>query len=496
MNINLHLPILLVVFNLGTAFLVPLLYYFKPKNGPILVMISSFISLISSILILRYVRIYGSFTYLLGNWDKMVGIELTIDYLTVIMLVLIDLISFLIIWYTLAEIKLELKTPKVGWYLTLIILLKASLMGMVMSNDLFNIFVFVEVSLISSTAIIAIKGTPKALKASFKYLMLNVIASACILLAIGMTYMITGQLNLDLIHEKLMVTAFQYQRVFLTSLSLFTIGFGLKAALFPLHIWLPDAHSTAPTPSSALLSGLVVKGYIVVIIRIFYQMVSIELLEKTPMLTLLGWLSGAAIIIGSIFALTQIDIKRLLAYSSIVQVGYIFLGISLATPAALTGALLHIINHAFMKTTLFLSAGLIIFKTGKRSRDTLVGIGGETPYSMAAFTVASLAMVGIPPLNGFFSKWFLAMGSLEANKPIFVFVILLSSLLNGAYYLPVIIRAFFPLKEVHHTLEPERIKVDKLLILPVLLLALGNLITGLGIDKIMIYVENAVETLL
>lgn len=491
-----HLPILIMVLNLGTAFLIPVLYHFRQKAGAYLVIISSILSFGMSAFTLWYVNKFGIYRYLVGNWGKDLGIELAIDNLTVLILVLFEIITFLIILYTLAEIKLELESPKVGWYLTLIILLKVSLIGMVMSNDLFNIFVFVEVSLIASTALVAIKDSPKAIKASFKYLMLNAIGSACILIAIGMVYMITGYLNLDLAGEMLLQTVFQYPRVVLTALSFILIGFGLKAALFPMHIWLPDAHSTAPTPSSALLSGLVVKGYIVALIRILFTMFTMELLGRTPILFLLRVMSGMAIILGSVFALTQKDIKRLLAYSSIAQIGYIFLGISLATPAGLTGALLHIINHAFMKTTLFLAAGTIIFKTGKRSMDTLDGIGKEMPYSMVAFTVAALSMVGIPPLNGFFSKWFLAMGSLEAGRPIFVLVILLSSLLNGAYYLPVIIRAFFPQEETHQVAVPERIQVEKALLLPVLVLALGNLLTGLGIDKIMVFVENIVHSML
>lgn len=496
MEIFVHLPVLLVLFNLTTAFLIPLVYQFRQRYGSAIVVLHSAFSLVMTVLILGYVEEFGPYRYQLGNWSPSLGIELTMDHLAVLMLVLFEVITFLIVLYTLAEIRLELESPKVGWYLTLIFLIKASLMGMVMSNDLFNIFVFVEVSLLASVAIVAIKDTPQAIKASFKYLMLNAIASACILLAIGMTYMITGQLNLGLIHQRLAETALQYPRIFLTTISFFVIGFGLKAALFPLHIWLPDAHSTAPTPSSALLSGLVVKAYIVGLIRILYQMIGLGLIQRTPVLEMLKWMSAAAIILGSIFALTQKDIKRLLAYSTVAQVGFIFLGVSTATSAALTGAILHIINHAFMKATLFLAAGAIIFKTGKRSTDTLVGIGREMPYSMSSFTVAALAMVGIPPLNGFFSKWYLAMGSLKAGDPFSVGVIILSSLLSGAYYLPVIIRAFFPQEETHHADVPERIRPDKALLLPILCMAAGNLVTGLGIDRIMPVISHVVRTLL
>ena len=220
----------------------------------------------------------------------------------------------------------------------------------------------------------------------------------------------------------------------------FVVGYGVKAALFPL-VWLPDAHPL-PSPSSAVLSGLVVKVYAAAFLKVFLKAYPREIFLEIPVMEIVLFLSVLAILYGSIVAMVQEDIKKMLAYSSIAQIGYVFLGFSLMGQRAVAGGLLHIFNHAMMKSMLFLAAGIIIYSTGIRRIRDMKGLGVKLPLTMGAFTIGALSMVGIPGTNGFISKWQLALGALDLGRPIIVVVILLSSLLNCLYYMPIVINAF------------------------------------------------------
>lgn len=215
--------------------------------------------------------------------------------------------------------------------------------------------------------------------------------------------------------------------------------------MFPLHVWLPDAHPVAPSPASALLSGIMLKTGAYGLLRVIFNVYSYDLLKSSGWSTILAVLAVITILLGSAVALTQVDIKRRLAYSSISQLGYILLGMSIFNNNAITGATFHIFSHAFMKSALFLAAGAIIWKTGKRNVTEFKGLGRQMPVTMGCFSMAALAMIGIPPLSGFLSKWTLALGALDAGIPGYVLVLLISSLLNALYYLPIIIPAFFEL---------------------------------------------------
>jgi multicomponent Na+:H+ antiporter subunit D len=206
---------------------------------------------------------------------------------------------------------------------------------------------------------------------------------------------------------------------------------------------LPDAHGSAPTSSSAILSGLVVKVYIAVLLKLLYRVFPLDFITTLPLQGSLLVMATLGIFIGSILAIRQKDIKKMLAYSTVAQIGYVFLGIGLFSEKAMVGAIMHVFNHAVMKSMLFLSAGLLIKYSGRRNIADLAGLGRVYPIPMIAFSVGALSMVGVPPLSGFISKWYLGLGALEANQLVFLFVLLLSSLLNGFYYLPIVIAGFF-----------------------------------------------------
>jgi len=266
----------------------------------------------------------------------------------------------------------------------------------------------------------------------------------------------------------------------------------MKAGMFPLHVWLPDAHPVAPSPASALLSGIMLKTGAYGLIRVIFHVFSPELMKSGGWDTIMGVLAVITILLGSAVALTQSDIKRRLAYSSISQLGYVLLGLSILNENAIIGAVFHIFSHAFMKSVLFLAAGAIIWNTGKRQIADLQGIGRQMPITLGCFSIAAFAMIGIPPLNGFLSKWTLALGALDANMAIYVFVLLVSSLLNALYYLPIIIPGFFEVPgggsaghghdhehDEHHEIKFDIKEAAPLMLAVMIVLALCTFIFGL-----------------
>ncbi len=312
-------------------------------------------------------------------------------------------------------------------------------LGTVFAGELVGFFVFFEIMALSSFVLIAHEEHPYAMFAGAKYLFMCIGAGLAIFFGIIVTYYLSGGIltfdGFGLVRENSLLS--------LLGFLAFLIGMGIKAGIFPLHVWLPDAHPAAPSPVSALLSGVMIKIGAYGMIRVFYQVYGFAFLREA------GWdkipliLAIITILLGSALALLQDDLKRRLAYSSIAQIGYIVLGISLLSERAFIGAIYHIFTHAFMKGCLFLIAGAIIVRTGERRISHMGGLGYKMPMTMIAFALCSLSMVGIPPFNGFVSKWQLALGSLDAGQPLIVVLLIISSIINAAYYFPIITNAFF-----------------------------------------------------
>ena len=488
-----HLPILMIVLCLLTAFLIPLIGKVKPILVGPMVRIVLAVNTVFTIFILRYVSENGPFQYYLGNWESPWGIALSVDYLAIFMLFVINLISLLILVYADKDLKHEIEPGLDPWYYTLFILLVGAMSALALSNDLFNIFVFTEITTITACGIIAVKSTKMCVEASLKYLLLSTLGSGLILLGIALLYMVTGHFNLDYIAAELPTAMTIYPLNILVSLALFVVGFGLKSALFPLHVWLPDAHSSAPTPSSAILSGVVVKIYAILLLRLIFTVYGLDIFNQIPIAEILLIMSSMAIFAGSLFAIAQEDIKRMLAFSSVAQIGYIFLGIALVNGNGVAGGMLHIANHAMMKSLLFLTAGAIIYKTGIRKIKDLEGIGFKMPITMILFSIGALSMVGIPGFNGFISKYYLVLGALDAHKPFYALVIILSSLLNAVYYLPIVIKAFFGQS---HDMSFNSDGLPKRMLIPMIILGLSCIIFGIIPGSLFGLVQKAAEILL
>ncbi len=445
------MPFILILVGLIAAFTMPILARWK-KNycAPYAIIISCVLFVISLTLFGRMLVVGESLNYHVGDWAPPWGIEIAIEPLSGMMIVLITGLFVLISLYSYGSLRKEMKEEARGWFYVEFLLCMVAMLGLVITQDLFNMYVFIEVVGMSAVALVVSKGERIAAEASLKYLILATLGSGFILFGIGFIYMTTGHLNMAFAGQVLVENAQHYPYLLWAGMSFFVVGFGIKSALFPLHLWLPDAHSSAPTPSSAILSSLVVKVYIVALFKIFYVVFGSELYQESSIRYLILILASAAMIGGSLFAFVQLELKRRLAYSTVAQIGYIYLGIGLGTPWAIVAAFLHLMVHAMMKTCLFLCAGAIYYQTGKKKVTQLAGLGSKMPLTAGAMTVAAFSMVGIPLTGGFVSKFMLARGSIEAEYPYFIILIVVSGLLNAMYYFPILWQMYFVSPGGHH----------------------------------------------
>lgn len=471
------LPILPVTVMLVGAYLVPLLRRRGTRVSVGITIACSTIALGAAAYMLYLNSVGTVVRYQAGGWAPPIGIEVRVGPLDSFMAATIVGVGLLVLVWTVSGLGSELHPQAVPLYYTVFLLTMAGMIGMAFAADMFNMYVFLEVTGLGACALVAAKGDRKSTSAAFKYLILNCVGSCFVLFAIGMVYLISGNLNFEFIRYELAGAWVHFPRLQWVTLSFFLVGFGIKAALFPLHVWLPDAHSSATTASSAVLSGLVVKIYAFTFIKILSLLLVGEGLGLAwPVLrTVMLIMSAAAIIGGSGFALVQTHVKRILAYSTVAQIGYIFLGLALGTVTGFVIAVFHILAHALMKSCLFLSAGTVAQRTGAKKVADYDGMGRRMPVTMACFSVAALSMIGIPGFAGLISKWYLATGAMVAGMPWCVALMVISGILNACYYLPILERAYF--RPCDHGRDEAHAPLS--ILTPILLLAAGCVALGL-----------------
>jgi multicomponent Na+:H+ antiporter subunit D len=378
-------------------------------------------------------------------------------------------------------------------YYPFLLLSLGGCLGVFLTGDLFSLFVFFELMSLAAYVLIVHEESPLAMAAGYKYLILTLIGGLALFFGIVIAFEVAG--NVQIGPGNYLFT--EVNRLSFMAFISFLVGFGIKMGIFPMHVWLPDAHPVAPSPASALLSGIMLKTGAYGLIRMVYNVYGPDLIAQAGWDKILLVLAGITIFLGSAVAIAQTDIKRRLAYSSIGQMGYVLLGLSLLNVNGLTGTIFHIFSHALMKSTLFLCAGAMIYKTGKRQIREFAGIGFQMPITIGCFTVAALAMIGIPPFNGFISKLVLSIGALDAGKPGFVFLLVLSSLMNGIYYLPIIINAFLGVEKEKRVWAKPFTELKAGMWVPIVLLALGCLIFGLfPINYPLAWAESAANLLM
>lgn len=368
--------------------------------------------------------------YALGGWPAPVGISLSVDGLGFLIALIAVVLGILATLYSIGCAEHES-----GFY-SLILLITSGMLGVALTRDLFNMYVFFEIMGVSGYILVAYNKDQESLRASFKYLILGSIATLLFLLGIGILYRSTGTLDMGGIGLKL--TEVSDPGLVKIALILFIVAFGVKCGMVPFHTWVPDAHSLAPAPVSVLLSGVVLKVGAYALLR---TQCAVFAISGNRLMILLG---SASLILGAALALVQSDLKRMLAYSSISQIGVIIIGIGLGTELALAGSLLHILNHAVMKGCLFFCAGIIIQQTGMRRIDQLKGLAQSSPWLCIAFALAALSIIGVPPLGGFFSKYYVGLAAIEAGYGWTAALVLLMSVLSAVYYFRVLVMFFQP----------------------------------------------------
>ena len=444
--IGAHYPILQVVIPLIAA---PLCSLLPNSRLPwLFATLISWIAFAISIVLMLHVSTNGTLSYELGSWPAPWGIKYHIDVISAFVLVLVTAIASITLLASRELVERDIAASKRSLFYSAFLLCLTGLLGIVATGDAFNVFVFLEISSLSSYAMIAMGDNRKALTAAYEYLIMGTIGATFILIGIGLLYMQTGTLNmLDLkvrIHE---IDGFRSVHA---AFAFFTVGICLKLALFPLHHWLPNAYAHAPSVVSIFLAATATKVALYLLYRVFYTIFGFEFsFDVLNLGYILLPLSIVAIVMSSFTAIFQPGVKRLLAYSSLAQIGYMTLGIALGTKAGLIASIIHLFNHAFIKGALFMCMACLLSRMHSTRLVDLAGAGRIMPWTCAAFVVGGLALIGVPLTSGFISKWYLILAILEKDWWWLAMIVLFTSLLAVIYIWRVIEQMYFraPKKE-------------------------------------------------
>jgi multicomponent Na+:H+ antiporter subunit D len=427
-----HLPALQVVIPLLGALLAALL-----RSGRLAFLLALAVSWIMPLIagaMLWQVLSSGPISYHLGGWEPPWGIEYRVDLLSAFVLVLLSTVGAVIMPFAGRSVAFEVEEGRQAWFYCMYLICLTGLLGITITGDAFNAFVFLEISSLSTYVLIALGRDRRALLSAFQYLIMGTIGATFYVVGVGLLYLLTGSLNMVDIAARLGPTWTSDARAVVAALAFVTVGVSLKLALFPLHVWLPNAYAYAPSWVTAFLSATATKVAIYLLIRYFFSIFGVAIdLHALPMTEIIVALSLAAMFVASLIAVFETNLKRMLAFSSVAQIGYITLGIGLANQAGMTGGLVHVVNHALMKAALFLAVGGIFYRARSVLIDDLAGIGRKMPLTMAAFTIAGFGLVGTPGTVGFISKWYLAVGAFDKGWWILVVLIVASSLIALVY---------------------------------------------------------------
>ena len=479
MSILEQAPALLVIIPLLSALLVNMVGLINRRYCFPVAVLAILGSFAASLITLIQVMKTGPISYRLGGWPPPFGIEYVIDHFNALVLVTVSFVSLLAVIFSKESIKKELP-EKIPQFYTLFVLLVTGLLGMTVTGDAFNLYVLLEISALTGYALIAL-GDNRALVASFNYVILGTIGASFYLLGVGHLYIMTGSLNMANLLT-ILPDLYSLNAIFI-ALLLILVGTWIKMAFFPMHGWLPNAYTYAPSAAGCLVAPLVTKVSVYIMIRIMLSVFSVEYVYGVAGLSAtIVWMAVIAIISGSILALAQTDFKKMLTYLIVAEVGYMVGGVWLASSTGLTGAILHIVNDALMTLCLFIFAGIVIYKKGGQQLQDLAGLYKKMPFTMAAFTVGALSMIGVPPTAGFFSKWYLILGAIDAGKYHFMAALLFSSLVNAILFFRVIEIAYFEPKVDHHGGEAEEIAIDEApfsMLMPLIIVALSLIVIGL-----------------
>ena len=431
------LPALLVAAPLLGSVLAFLAGLFRRKSGWHVALVASLVQVGGALTLAS--RAFGEepVRYVVGGFTAPFGIELVVDGLSATMAVLVAAVALAVLAYA------RVAGPRSNVFYAVYLLLVAGLTGMSITGDVFNMYVFLEITGLAAYALVASGEGGRSALAALKYLIVGTVGASLFLLGIGYAYVATGTLNMDDLSAQLAAVGYADPLV-QAAFALLVVGLFVKVAVFPLHAWQPDAYAGSPDSVSALISALVSTVAAYALIRVVFTVFTVDFLDANPEArSLLAAGAMVSIVFGSVLAVSQSELKRMLAYSSVSQFGLVVGAVAVATDTAMTGAMIHLVGHAVMKGGLFLTVGLIATATGARTVDGYEGLVERFPLGAGAFGVLALAMVGVPPAVGFVGKWYVAVGAVEAEAWPLAVVILASTLLTLAYFARILERIFF-----------------------------------------------------
>lgn len=433
----------------------------------------------------------GPFSYLMGDWPAPWGIEYRVDYLSAFVLLFITGVASVVMLFAYHSVENEIAEAKHRLFYTAYLLTLAGLLGMAITGDAFNAFVFMEISSLSGYVLISLGRDRRALFASYQYLVLGTIGATFFVIGIGLLYMATGTLNMADLATRL--PRLGENLVVFAGFVFLMVGLSLKIALFPLHLWLPNAYTFAPSMISALLAASATKVGVYLLLRFLFDVFGFRfIIETWPLAEIFMALAVIAAVMGSLVAITQINVKRLLAYSSIAQIGYIMLGISFVNLTGLTGAVVHLFNHALMKGAMFLAIGSVMLRVGGTRFVHIQGLGKRMPLTMAAFVTAGLSMIGVPGTVGFVSKWYLVLAAIERGLWPIAIIVMATSLMAVVYVWRIVEAAYFAEPEANHEIT----EAPWPMVTAAWILALACVVFGLTTDLTIGVAENAAVMLL
>ncbi|NNF14610.1 MAG: monovalent cation/H+ antiporter subunit D family protein [Gemmatimonadetes bacterium] len=435
-----HLPALLVVVPLILAPVAALSN--RPRAAFAAAFAGCWWALYASLALLTRVRSEGVISYALGGWAPPYGIELRLDLVNAFVAVTVATIGAVVIPYAWTSVKKEITEDRIPLFYTAFLLMLSGLLGITVTGDVFNVFVFLEISSLSAYSMIALGQDRRALTATFQYLIMGSVGATFIVIGIGFMYVMTGTLNMADLAERL--PAVMDNRTIPVAFTFLTVGITLKLALFPLHLWLPNAYTYAPSAVTAFMASTATKVSVYLLLRFFFTIFGFAFAFGQMRLNMvLMPLSLVAILAMSLVAIYEINVKRLLAFSSVAQIGYMVLGISFGSVLGVTAGLLHIFNHALMKGALFMAMGCVMYRVGSVQLSKMAGLGKKMPWTMAAFVGGGLSLIGVPLTVGFISKWYLVQAALEQGNWLVAGLVMIGSLMALVYIWKVVEVAYF-----------------------------------------------------
>ena len=494
-----QLPFIVIGIPFFTAFVVFLCSYFFKKSVYPLTVISLFLTFVCSLKLTSLVKTNGSIRYIMGGWSDsigQIGITFNVDSLNTLVVVIVSLVTFLVAWFSKEPVKDEI-AHKIGGYYTLFLLFVSGLLGITMTEDAFNLYVLIEVAALTSYALLAMGGK-RSQVSTFNYLIMATIGACFYLLGVGYLLLKTGTLNMSDLHP--ILTGLVGSQAVLIAFLLITLGLWAKMAFFPFHGWVSNVYTYSPISSAALIAPLMTKVSVYVLIRMMYSVFGSDYVYNLPYQSIVMWMAVIAILLGSFYALMQTNVRKMLTFLIVAEIGYMVGGMWLGSQTGLTGSIYHILADALMTVSLFLSIGSVAWVVKSTELAAFKGIFKRMPLTMIGFLIGAFSMIGVPPTCGFFSKWYLLSGAFEVGAWHYFIALIVSSLINVVLFFRIIEVGFFnalPDEEPDHHAKIKLKEPPVSMMLPTLISSVLLVVLGLNTSTIVtLYIEPFVQSVL